>query len=72
MGDIISLERNLWFVFAFKNRYTLPHRVLGDVVFVKIIGRPMVILNSFEAATSLLGERSAIYSDRPRFPIVDL
>ncbi|PPQ80118.1 hypothetical protein CVT26_012168 [Gymnopilus dilepis] len=37
-----------------------------------IFGRPLVILNSLEAITDLLIDRSAIYSDRPYFPLLDI
>jgi len=43
----------------------------GDVVYVNIVGRPMIILNTMEAANDLLVGRSSIYSDRPYFPLVD-
>ncbi|KAF4615925.1 hypothetical protein D9613_011343 [Agrocybe pediades] len=46
-------------------------KTYGDVVYVNIVGRPMIILNTLEAANDLLGGRSAIYSDRPYFPLVD-
>ena len=32
----------------------------------------MIILNSAEAVSDLMDKRSAIYSDRPRLPLVDL
>jgi hypothetical protein len=39
---------------------------------VEVVGKPMVLLNSAEAVNELMGNRSAIYSDRPRFPLIDL
>ncbi|KAF8900275.1 cytochrome P450 [Gymnopilus junonius] len=44
----------------------------GDIVFLSIFGRPLIILNSVEATTELLLDRSAIYSDRPYFPLLDM
>ena len=41
--------------------------VLGDVVFARFFGTPVVILNSQEAVDDLLVKRSANYSDRPPF-----
>ncbi|KAF8314415.1 cytochrome P450 [Clavulina sp. PMI_390] len=38
----------------------------GDVVYLSVFGRPMIILNSLEAINDLLVKRSSIYSDRPR------
>ncbi|KAG6887305.1 hypothetical protein C0995_016286 [Termitomyces sp. Mi166 len=44
----------------------------GDVVQLKIMGKSMIILNSAEAAVDLLEKRSANYSDRPTFPVIEL
>lgn len=48
-----------------------PH-VLGDVLYLSVLGKSIVILNSEEAAVELLDKRSSLYSDRPRFPMQDL
>ncbi|KLO08857.1 cytochrome P450 [Schizopora paradoxa] len=37
----------------------------GDIVYVENIGKPLLILNSYEVASELLDNRSAIYSSRP-------
>ncbi|KAI0350839.1 O-methylsterigmatocystin oxidoreductase [Trametes cingulata] len=37
----------------------------GDVVYLDILGQPMIILNSYEAAVAILDGRSANTSDRP-------
>ncbi|KAF8158898.1 cytochrome P450 [Mycena galopus ATCC 62051] len=44
----------------------------GDVVHAKVFGAHVLILNLVKAATELLEKRAAIYSDRPRIPIVPL
>ncbi|KAL0945491.1 hypothetical protein HGRIS_000977 [Hohenbuehelia grisea] len=44
----------------------------GDVVYVKVPGRSVIILDSVEAATDLMEKRSAIYSDRPVFTVLEL
>ncbi|KIP01864.1 hypothetical protein PHLGIDRAFT_131056 [Phlebiopsis gigantea 11061_1 CR5-6] len=41
----------------------------GDVMYLDVLGKPVLILSSEDAATDLLDKRSANYSDRPRFPI---
>lgn len=38
----------------------------GDIVYLSIFGKPMIILNSFEAVNELFLKRADIYSDRPR------
>ena len=46
--------------------------LLGDVVHLNILGRSVILLNSAESTTDLLENRTTIYSDRPRFPIMDM
>ncbi|KAK7045037.1 cytochrome P450 [Favolaschia claudopus] len=41
-------------------------KIFGDCVYVRVLGQPIVILDSLTAAHELLGQRSAIYSSRPR------
>ena len=38
----------------------------GDIIYVEVFGKPMVIINSVKIAKDLLDKRSLIYSDRPR------
>ncbi|KAG6841262.1 hypothetical protein C0991_000402 [Blastosporella zonata] len=44
----------------------------GDVVYLHVLGKPMIVLNSVKAAVDLLEKRSMNYSDRPDFPIFEL
>ena len=37
----------------------------GDVAYINILGKEMILLNSSKAAVDLLDKRSADYSDRP-------
>nr|BAL05080.1 cytochrome P450 [Phanerodontia chrysosporium] len=37
----------------------------GDIIYLSLLGQPMVILNSAKHAIALLDKRSNIYSDRP-------
>ena len=43
----------------------------GDVFILHVLGKPIVIINSEKAAVELMEKRSAIYSDRPRAPILE-
>ncbi|EJD37771.1 cytochrome P450 [Auricularia subglabra TFB-10046 SS5] len=45
-------------------------RRYGPIAHLGMFGRHIVVLNSFDAAANLLDKRSAIYSDRARFPMV--
>lgn len=41
----------------------------GDIFYLEILGRKIVIVNSYEIANELMDKRSANYSDRPVFPL---
>ena len=44
----------------------------GDIVYTRVLGQEIIILNSEEVAIALLEKRSQKYSDRPVFSIADL
>ncbi|KZS94744.1 cytochrome P450 [Sistotremastrum niveocremeum HHB9708] len=43
----------------------------GNIVGLKVLGQPIVILNSKDAISNLLTKRSAIYSNRPRMEVLN-
>ncbi|KAF8891878.1 cytochrome P450 [Infundibulicybe gibba] len=45
--------------------YTEWAKVYGEIVYLEALGKPLVILNTLNAARELLERRSSIYSDRP-------
>ncbi|KAF8481476.1 cytochrome P450 [Gautieria morchelliformis] len=51
--------------------YTEWKKTYGDVIYVTKFGFSIVILNSSEACNDLLDKRGSIYSDRPRFTMVN-
>ncbi|KAI5119696.1 hypothetical protein M0805_003581 [Coniferiporia weirii] len=40
-------------------------KTFGDIIYLTIVGHPMIVLNTAEAARDLMDKRSANYSDRP-------
>ena len=38
----------------------------GPLVYLELLGQPVLVLNSYDAAVELLEKRSQIYSDRPK------
>lgn len=42
----------------------------GDVMYLSMFGSPFVVLSSRAAIGALLDRRGALYSDRPRIPMV--
>ncbi|KAJ7206760.1 cytochrome P450 [Mycena pura] len=47
-------------------------KTYGPVMHLKVLGRSMIILDSYEAAVDLLDKRGIIYSDRPTFTLYEL
>ncbi|PIL23560.1 cytochrome P450 [Ganoderma sinense ZZ0214-1] len=47
-------------------------RTYGDIVYFDVFGQPMVVINTYDAAVSLLETKSANTSDRPRIIMADL
>ena len=39
--------------------------LLGDLIYLDVIGQPMIIINSPKVGVALLDRRATIYSDRP-------
>lgn len=44
----------------------------SDILSVNILGQPVIVLNSVQAATELLDRRGLNYSDRPRFVLFEV
>ncbi|PCH37258.1 cytochrome P450 [Wolfiporia cocos MD-104 SS10] len=54
-----------------QRRFTEWKAEYGDVVYIRLLKNPVVILNSVQEARDLLDKKSAIYSDRPRTVLYD-
>ena len=39
-------------------------------MYFDVLGTPLLSINSYEAASDLLDKKGAIYSDRPRMPMI--
>jgi hypothetical protein len=44
----------------------------GDLVYLNVLGTSLLYVNSAEMAYELFDKRSAIYSDRPTIPMLEL
>src|SRR5579872_4076871 len=82
IGNILDIPRDMpiWEAFgrmAEKHRACIFHTLVSsnwnprdietDVMYLKMLGRDMVVLSSSEAIEDLLEKRSAIYSDRVEY-----
>ena len=46
--------------------------MVGDIIYLRVLGQDIIILNSEEVANALLDKRSRKYSDRPVSAIAEL
>ncbi|OSD02803.1 cytochrome P450 [Trametes coccinea BRFM310] len=44
-------------------------KIYGDVLYLEVLGRKIVVVNRYAIAKELMDKRSANYSDRPVFPL---
>lgn len=74
MGDIFGVEKVLWWAnlsIHFSQAEFLLVFMQGDVIYINILGRPAIILNSLQATRDLFEKSGANFSDRPYFLVVN-
>lgn len=60
------MGKNIWSVIALLiRRPLLKYIATGDVIYSRLLGKDIIILNSEKSAKELLENRSKNYSDRP-------
>jgi hypothetical protein len=59
-----------FFIFYSVDRHHEYQRCAGPVTYFHLAGEPFVLLNSLETTLKMLEAKSAIYSDRPTFPML--
>ncbi|CAL1709588.1 unnamed protein product [Somion occarium] len=67
IGHLRTLPRE-----NYGEKYYEWSKIYGDVFSINILGRPIIILNTVQAASDLFDKRSSTYNDRPYFPMQDL
>ncbi|KAJ7671828.1 cytochrome P450 [Mycena rosella] len=67
VGNLLDMTTSMdWTTFSkWTDRY-------GGVVYLNVLGRPIILLNSIKANVDLLEKRASKYSDRPQFPLINL
>ena len=52
--------------------FTFTHENLSEhIMYLNVLGQPILVMNSLKAAFELLDRRANIYSDRPRYIVAD-
>lgn len=59
------MEREIWSVSLRISRSRLTLRP-GDLIYVNVAGKPVVVISSQKIAGDLMDRRATIYSDRPQ------
>ena len=49
-----------------------PSTTTGDIVYLNVLGKPIVVLGSYKVACDLLDKRSSNYSGRPKSVMASL
>ena len=44
--------------------------VSGNIIYLSVLGRPIIVINSIEDARELLDKRGVTYSERPPTPLM--
>ena len=58
------------FVSGTRTNWSLTPFFIGGLIYVNVLGKPMVIINKLEIARELLDKRGVNYSDRPRLVLL--
>jgi hypothetical protein len=59
-----EVGKDIWQVSILSKFTAVPNHCTGSLVYLKVLGRPIVFANSYEATMDLLDKRSLIYSSR--------
>jgi hypothetical protein len=51
--------------------FSLTNSSESDILYLNLMGKHAIVLNSAKAAVDVLDRRGANYSDRPQFPFFD-
>ncbi|KAG1837792.1 cytochrome P450 [Suillus subalutaceus] len=66
LGNVLSIDtKEPWLTYT---EWAAAH---GDLVFVRLLGQEVVVINSQHVAEALMDKRSRIYSDRPYLATVE-
>ncbi|KAJ8508558.1 hypothetical protein ONZ45_g9169 [Pleurotus djamor] len=64
VGNIAQLSQKIWYSMT---RWRKEH---GSLVYLNVLGQPILVLGTHTTANDLLDRRASIYSDRPRNIVV--
>ena len=66
MNDCVYFRNTVRSLLPF-HKHWYQFIISGDIIYISVLGQPIIILNSHAVSVELLEKRSSIYSDRPEF-----
>jgi hypothetical protein len=63
-GSSVFFSLTLWL-------FTLTMKLSERMMYLNVLGQPILVINSLKTAFELLDRRANIYSDRPRYIVAD-
>jgi hypothetical protein len=61
IGSLLSFPQGRWY-----ETFTHWQKKYGDIIYMNILGTPMLVVNSLDTARDLMEKRGHIYSGRPK------
>jgi hypothetical protein len=67
MERLYAVKQRIWCVFLliWPLKQSNHLSLLGELVYLNVLGKPIVVINSYRMALEMLERKSSIYSDRP-------
>ena len=65
IGNLLDMPQAYYWL-----TYAEMGKKYGDLVYMKVLDKHILVVNSVETARNLLERRSSVYSDRPRMPMI--
>lgn len=66
------MGQQIWYVLPIQLSVNISLlRYKGDLVYARLFHKPAIVINSLRVAQDLLEKRSANYSDRPYFHLLE-
>ena len=62
---------SVFFFFLTPWLFTFTMKLSEHIMYLNVLGQPILVINSLKAAFELLDRRANIYSDRPRYIVAD-
>jgi hypothetical protein len=72
VDNLLAISEDIRYILHFRPRLQGPlcFTLRGDLVYLKVFGQSILVINSTDVAYELFEKRSSIYSDRTELPML--